>query len=53
MLRDAPIVILDEATSALDNGSEAIVQKAMDNLMKDRTVLIIAHRLKIQTKLRL
>ena len=45
MLRNAPIVILDEATSALDNESEAIVQNAMDNLMKDRTVFIIAHRL--------
>ena len=45
MIRNAPIVILDEATSALDNESEAIVQKAMDNLMKDRTVFIIAHRL--------
>ena len=45
MLRNAPIVILDEATSALDNESEAIVQKAMENLMKDKTVFIIAHRL--------
>ncbi len=45
LLKDAPIVILDEATSALDNESEAIVQKAMDNLMKSRTVFIIAHRL--------
>ncbi len=45
MLRNSPIVILDEATSALDNESEAIVQKAMDNLMKNRTVFIIAHRL--------
>ena len=45
MLRNAPIVILDEATSALDNESEAIVQKAMDNLMENRTVFIIAHRL--------
>ena len=45
MLRNAPIVILDEATSALDNESEAVVQKAMDNLMKNRTVFIIAHRL--------
>lgn len=45
MLRNAHIVILDEATSALDNESEAIVQKAMDNLMQDRTVFIIAHRL--------
>lgn len=45
MLRNAPIVILDEATSALDNQSEDIVQKAMDNLMKNKTVFIIAHRL--------
>lgn len=44
-LKNAPIVILDEATSALDNKSEAIVQKAIDNLMKDRTVFVIAHRL--------
>ncbi len=44
-LKNAPIVILDEATSALDNKSEAIVQKAIDNLMMDRTVLVIAHRL--------
>ena len=45
LLRNAPIVILDEATSALDNESEAIVQKAMDNLMRNKTVFIIAHRL--------
>jgi len=45
MLRNAPIVILDEATSALDNESEAIVQKAMENLMQNKTVFIIAHRL--------
>ncbi len=44
-VKDAPIVILDEATSALDNKSEAIVQQAIDNLMQDRTVFIIAHRL--------
>lgn len=44
-IKDAPIVILDEATSALDNKSEEIVQKAISNLMQDRTVLIIAHRL--------
>jgi phospholipid-lipopolysaccharide ABC transporter len=44
-IKDAPVVILDEATSALDNKSEAVVQQAIDNLMKDRTVLIIAHRL--------
>ncbi len=44
-IRQAPIVILDEATSALDNKSEAVVQKALDNLMKNRTVFVIAHRL--------
>ena len=44
-IKNAPIVILDEATSALDNQSELIVQKAIDNLMKDKTVFIIAHRL--------
>ena len=44
-IKNAPIVILDEATSALDNKSEAIVQQAIDNLMTDRTVFIIAHRL--------
>lgn len=44
-IKDAPIVILDEATSALDNKSEAVVQQAIDNLKKERTVFIIAHRL--------
>ena len=44
-LKNAPIVILDEATSALDNKSEAIVQKAIDNLMNNKTVFVIAHRL--------
>ena len=45
MLKDTPIVILDEATSALDNKSEAIVQKALDNLIRNKTVFVIAHRL--------
>ncbi len=44
-VKDAPIVILDEATSALDNKSEAVVQAALTNLMVDKTVLVIAHRL--------
>ena len=44
-IKDAPIIILDEATSALDNKSEAIVQKAIENLMKNKTVFVIAHRL--------
>ncbi len=45
MIKDAPILILDEATSALDNKSEAIVQKALENLIGGRTVFVIAHRL--------
>lgn len=45
MIKNAPIVILDEATSALDNESEAVVQKALDNLMQNKTVFVIAHRL--------
>ncbi len=45
ILRNAPILILDEATSALDTESEAVVQKALINLMKGRTTLVIAHRL--------
>ena len=45
ILKDAPILILDEATSALDNKTEDKVIKALDNLMKNRTVIAIAHRL--------
>ena len=45
MIKNTPIVILDEATSALDNKSEAVVQKALDNLIKNKTVFVIAHRL--------
>jgi ATP-binding cassette, subfamily B, bacterial MsbA len=45
LLRDPPILILDEATSALDTESERLVQQAIDRLMQDRTVLVIAHRL--------
>lgn len=45
LLKDAPIIILDEATSALDNESEKAIQHAMDNLIEDRTSLVIAHRL--------
>jgi ATP-binding cassette subfamily B protein len=45
LLKDAPILILDEATSSLDSKSEALVQEALERLMKNRTTLIIAHRL--------
>ena len=45
MLRNAPILLLDEATSALDNESERRVQEALTRLMKDRTTIVIAHRL--------
>ena len=45
ILRDAPVLLLDEATSALDGESEALVQKAFEVLSKDRTTLVVAHRL--------
>jgi ABC-type multidrug transport system fused ATPase/permease subunit len=45
ILLDAPVLILDEATSALDAESERLVQKALTNLVQDRTTLVIAHRL--------
>jgi len=45
ILKDAPVLLLDEATSALDAESETLVQKALDGLMRDRTTLVIAHRL--------
>lgn len=45
LLKNPKLLILDEATSSLDMGSEAVVQEALDRLMKDRTTLVIAHRL--------
>ena len=45
LLKDAPILILDEATSALDTEAERIIQEALDQLMQNRTTLVIAHRL--------
>lgn len=45
ILKNPPILILDEATSALDTESEKLVQEALENLMKDRTTIVVAHRL--------
>lgn len=45
ILKDAPILILDEATSALDSESEQYIQKSFANLMKNRTSIVVAHRL--------
>lgn len=45
MLQNAPMLILDEATSSVDTRTEAVIQKAMDELTKDRTSFVIAHRL--------
>jgi subfamily B ATP-binding cassette protein MsbA len=45
VLKNAPILVLDEATSALDTESERLIQQALQGLMKDRTTLVIAHRL--------
>ncbi|MCK5003923.1 MAG: ATP-binding cassette domain-containing protein, partial [Candidatus Aminicenantes bacterium] len=45
ILKDPSILIFDEATASLDNESEKMIQKAMDDVMKDRTSFIIAHRL--------
>lgn len=45
ILKNAPILLLDEATSALDNESERLVQQALENLMKHRTSIMVAHRL--------
>ena len=45
ILKNPPILVLDEATSALDSESERLVQEALEHLMKDRTTLVVAHRL--------
>jgi ATP-binding cassette subfamily B protein len=45
LVKDAPIILLDEATAALDSESEKFVQEAIAHLCKDRTTIVIAHRL--------
>jgi ATP-binding cassette, subfamily B, bacterial len=50
LLKDAPIIVLDEATSALDTEVEIEIQRALDALMRGRTVLAIAHRLSTVAK---
>ncbi len=50
LLKDTPILILDEATSSLDTESESLVQQALENLMRGRTTLVIAHRLSTVAK---
>ena len=46
ILKNAPIVLLDEATASLDPGNEIFIQDAISNLLKDKTIIVIAHRLK-------
>ena len=50
MLKDAPIIILDEATAYIDPENEAIVQKAVSSLVKDKTLIVVAHRLSTITE---
>ena len=46
MAKDAPVVLLDEATASLDVENESLIQEALSELIKDKTVIIIAHRMR-------
>ena len=46
MLKDSPIILLDEATASLDADNETLIQQAISRLIKDKTVIIIAHRMR-------
>jgi ATP-binding cassette subfamily B protein len=51
MLADSPILILDEATSALDSVTESYIQASLEKLMKNRTTIVVAHRLSTLAKM--
>ena len=45
ILKDAPVLVLDEATAAVDNDTEAAIQRSLEQITRDRTTVVIAHRL--------
>ncbi len=47
VLKDAPIILLDEATASLDVENESLIQEALSELIKEKTVIVIAHRLRV------
>ncbi len=51
ILKNSSIILLDEATSSLDSESESVIQKAIENLTKNKTTIIIAHRLSTDNEL--
>ena len=50
ILKDAPIILLDEATASLDVENESLIQEALSELIKEKTAIVIAHRLKNNKK---